>query len=336
MKKFKILFVSILVCICLSTVCFAQELKTVRFVDYFYLNGGSIKGVSSSLFNVQTNNESDDLYVSFVRQAGDTNVSLDTWIINIVSTDDFDDHSRRHLKNGDMITFDMRFEINNLNVPVSAFQEAKFYLYKMGVDRYTPDEHYGTTNVNIVRDTSAEGVFYLDFTFSFNNNTGSNINNCQFFLYFNLYNNQTISLPTFVNIFAEELTNFYWGNPSGNPYLPSAQNPSDTIGNDANELKGLEDNLNNETLQGREDTFNFFNSFFDVVLPFSMSMLAISQVFNYLISNTIFESVLYVSITLGLVMLILNIIPSIFNKQDRLNRKKQVKTSKSSNRKKGG
>lgn len=225
------------------------------------------------------------------------------------------------LENGDIINFKMTFVVEGLFTDTDNVQNMGFFIQTGNI--YDINANISCGSVRLAERGLDEVLVSLEC--SYVNNTGSTISNLRFGVLFNLYNNSEVVPRTFVNVFADTVTEYYKGVPKSNPYLPSVQNPSDTIGQDANDLKDAETELNDSTLQGREDTFNFFNTFSDVVLPFSMSMLAISQVFNYLVSNTIFESVLYVSITLGLVMLILNIIPSIFSRQDRLDKEKANK-----------
>lgn len=325
-KKFRVFFISLILSFVLCLSCFATSgLETVSFLDHFRLTNISIQNVSSASYNTSVSNVEGDIFSSCTFTNSDVNYK--SWALGIATAKSKFDSSRVNLKQGDCVYFDMSFQLQGLAYTRDVFKYVKFYIYNGGsIFDYSSNISCGTTSVS--NPTGSDPTIDISLSCNFVNNVGKDLNNVLFVVYFELYPDVDVSSRSFVNVFFDTVSNFYIGDPKSNPYLPSSQDPNDTIGNDINDYKTAEDNLNNDTSQGREDTLNFFNSFSDVVLPFSMSLLAISQVFNYLIGNTVFESILYVSITLGLVMLILNIVPSIINRH---NSNRSI-----SNRSKGG
>lgn len=128
---------------------------------------------------------------------------------------------------------------------------------------------------------------------------------------------------------------FYYGDGS-EPDAPIYKNYGDTVGSGVNDLKNEEDELMENTEQGRNDTISLFLSFGDYLYAFATPLLALKGLIDYFITGTLIEGVLLISLTLGLFSFVLNIVPSIFDRNNRQkSSKNRVKSNKSKNNKGG-
>lgn len=128
--------------------------------------------------------------------------------------------------------------------------------------------------------------------------------------------------------FDQNVSDVYTGSADA-PEAPNYNNPQDSIGQDTNDLKNQEDKLMQDTEQGRESTLSLFAGLADLITELSIPLMAISALFNYFVGNSILNSVLQISLTLGLLAFVFNLGQSLISRSNNQRGQKQ-------NNKKGG
>lgn len=171
------------------------------------------------------------------------------------------------------------------------------------------------------RDEQGEFLINVDF---FLDVTGLDVGDIQFELGIYSYNDIYFNYPAVV--FPQYATNFYNGS-SSSPEAPKYNSNNGTI-DKADNLKDQEDKLMEDTEQGKEETLSLFQNFGKYLDEFAIPLLAIKGLFDYLVGGTIFEGVLLISLTLGLLSFVFNIFPSI---QARQNRERQAEAQRTKN-----
>ncbi|MBQ8869366.1 MAG: hypothetical protein IJ027_06600 [Oscillospiraceae bacterium] len=121
--------------------------------------------------------------------------------------------------------------------------------------------------------------------------------------------------------------NFYLGS-ADSPEAPKYDSNTETIGK-TDDLKNQEDKLMQDTEQGRESTLSLFAGLADLITELSVPLMAISALFNYFVGNSILNSVLQISLTLGLLAFVFNLGQSLISRSNNQRGQKQ-------NNKKGG
>ncbi len=163
-------------------------------------------------------------------------------------------------------------------------------------------------------------------SFSFNHTFEVDISTFELALFVD-YQGQSNASEKVTVVFEQNINNFYMG-ALDSPNAPQYSNPNSTVGKETNELKNQEDKLMQDTEQGREETLSLFQNFGNYLAEFAIPLLAIKGLFDYLVGGTLFEGVLLISLTLGLLSFVFNIFPSI---QARQNREKQAEAQRTKN-----
>lgn len=169
----------------------------------------------------------------------------------------------------------------------------------------------------------SDGEFHIDFDFYYKND-GAKLTDMEFEIGFYSYTDIEFRYPLFE--FPQYAINVYNG-PSSDPSAPQYAPHNNTI-NKTDNLKEQEDKLMEDTEEGKEETLSLFQNFGKYLDEFAVPLLAIKGLFDYLVGGTLFEGILLISLTLGLLSFVFNIFPSI---QARQNRERQAEAQRTKN-----
>lgn len=116
--------------------------------------------------------------------------------------------------------------------------------------------------------------------------------------------------------FPEKVSNFYIGD-GNDPSFPNYVDPNDYVGNSVDDYKQQEEAILGETEEGRDSTISLFSGLGDLVDLVAIPIMAISAAVSYFIDGSIVNSILLISLALGLLSFVFNIVPSYQAKQRR-------------------
>lgn len=164
------------------------------------------------------------------------------------------------------------------------------------------------------------GEFHVDFNFYYKNN-GTKLTDIEFEIAFYSYASIPFRYPAIE--FPQYAINVFNGS-SKDPTAPSYSPPNE-LKDKTDTLKENEQILNESTEEGRDTTIGLFNSLGSAISFFTLGIRCISSIFNYLIIDTILESVLLISLTLGLLAFVFNIGHSLVSRSNRDNNRSNKK-----------
>lgn len=153
------------------------------------------------------------------------------------------------------------------------------------------------------------GEFHVDFNFYYKNN-GTKLTDIEFEIAFHSYTRIEFRYPGFE--FPQYAINVYNG-PSSDPSAPNYSPPNE-LKDKTDTLKENEQILNESTEEGRESTINLFNGLATLITEFAIPLQCISAIFNYFVGTSILNSVLQISLSIGLLAFVFNIGSSLVSR----------------------
>ncbi len=314
MKKIFVLISSLV--LCCSFFCFSAyaAVETIPFSQHFQMSYSELYGLELGTDYTRSvdYDQTGDSFTSAIYAVNPGDKDYKSWITNFYYTEDdvgagilYDEYitfTLRFTVLGDFRTDDIQragVYVRNPSVPGGSFQWAK---------------HYYAGDIDILS-VSDDGLINCEAHVSFHN-TYQDIERLRFFLAFEL-NNRTEFYEN-IETFSGNVYNFYKGSYTGaGADVPKYENPKDSVGSSVDDYKDQEDAIMNDTEAGRDSTISLFSGLGDLIDLVATPIMAISAAVSYFIDGSIVNSILLISLTLGLLSFVFNLVPSYQSKQRR-------------------